>query len=71
MLELAKLLEHSGRSQEAEGWLRRARELGITTGGSGGKSDLARLLERTGRGQEAERLRRFGIVPGGRTADPW
>jgi TPR repeat protein len=68
---LARLLEQSGRDQEAEGWLRRTHELGISTGGSGGKSDLARLLERTGRGQEADRLRRFGIVPGGRTADPW
>jgi hypothetical protein len=71
MGELARLLEQSGRDQEAEGWLRRARELGISTGGRGGKSILARLLERTGRGQEADRLRRFGIVPGGRIADPW
>ena len=66
MLELAGLLERTGRGQEAEHWLRHATEIGLTLG-----DDLARLLERTGRGQEAARLRRFGIEPGGRTADPW
>jgi hypothetical protein len=59
-------LERTGRGQEAERWLRHATELGLTLG-----NELADLLERTGRGQEAAGLRRFGIEPGGRTADPW
>jgi hypothetical protein len=66
MLELARLLERTGRGQEAERWLRHATEIGLTVG-----SDLTDLLERTGRGREAARLRRFGIEPGGRTADAW
>jgi Flp pilus assembly protein TadD len=69
MVELASLLEQRGRIQEAVSWLRRAVEAGRI--GSDAMSKLAELLERTGRGQEADRLHRFGIEPGGRTANPW
>ena len=31
----------------------------------------ARMLEETGRTEEAAQLRRYGIEPGGRIADPW
>jgi TPR repeat protein len=69
MLELAELLEQRGSMKEAEEVLRQAAEAGSIGTDAIGK--LAGLLERTGRGQEAGRLRRFGIEPGGRTADPW
>jgi tetratricopeptide (TPR) repeat protein len=69
MEELAILLEQHGRIEEAEAWLRRAIEIGRI--GSNATARLAELLGRTGRAQEADRLGRFGIEPGGRTADPW
>ena len=67
MLELARLLESTARAEEAKGWLRRAAE----RGNSEAMLELGGLLERTGRGHEAARLHRFGIEPGGRTADAW
>jgi TPR repeat protein/transcriptional regulator with XRE-family HTH domain len=51
MLELAGLLEWTGRVQEAENWLRGAAKLGTIRA----TRELARLLEQDGRGQEAER----------------
>jgi tetratricopeptide (TPR) repeat protein/transcriptional regulator with XRE-family HTH domain len=69
MEELAIVLEQHGRIEEAEGWLRRAVEIGSI--GSNAKRRLGELLGSTGRVQEADRLGRFGIEPGGRTADPW
>jgi hypothetical protein len=66
MFALAARLEQAGRGVEAEQWLRRAIEAGNFTA----LQMLAERLEKTDRA-EAERLRRYGIEPGGVTADPW
>jgi hypothetical protein len=67
MRELARWLEETGRSEEAELWWRRIAE----TGDLFAMEDLAEWLKRDGRPEEAEQLRQLGIEPGGRTADPW
>jgi TPR repeat protein len=69
MLELAELLEQRGNRGEAEQLLRQAAE--TSSPASGVMDKLAELLQRTGRSREAARLRRYGIEPGGRTAEPW
>jgi TPR repeat protein len=67
MRALAQCLERASRGEEAEHWWRRAAEAGLWDA----MMDLTQWLERVGRGEEAEQLRRFGLQPGGRTADPW
>lgn len=65
--DLVKFLEANGRSDEVEQTLRYALESRFTYT----MQDLTRILESTGRQPEARRLERFGIDPGGRTANPW
>jgi TPR repeat protein len=60
-------LKSAGRLSEAEQWLRRATVMGMTSR----VSDLAQLLEQESRDEEARQLRRYGVEPDGRTAQPW
>ena len=65
--QLALALERAGWTRDAELWLRYITQ-------SSGQSDvrwLADFLMRTGRTAEAERVAKFGLEPGGLTADPW
>ncbi|MEU0487042.1 hypothetical protein ABZ260_48795, partial [Streptosporangium sp. NPDC006013] len=61
------LLLRDGRTREAERLLVHA----VETGHWPAQDRLIALLGRTGRAGEAERLPRFGIEPGGSTAQPW
>lgn len=98
MQGLTEWLDESGRSPEADQWLREAAAAGhflalhlligravqggragepdcwrrqlAQTGTWGGVSQIVQQLESTDHAQ-AERLRRYGIEPGGATADPW
>jgi len=63
MLNLAEVYHCADRDGDAQRWLRRAIEMGNTRA----RDKLAALLD----GVEADSLRRFGIEPGGKTADPW
>jgi TPR repeat protein len=67
MRQLAERLEEGGRETEAEAWWRCATEAGDPDA----VGRLARSLKGAGRGEEATRLERFGIEPGGHTANPW
>jgi hypothetical protein len=60
------LLEKAGLLEEAEMRLRDALE----TGRRSADYRLTQFLDRVGRCAEAEQLRKYGIVPGGHTAQP-
>jgi hypothetical protein len=73
-VEAAGLLEEAGRAEEAITWLRSRAEAGDTRDMWRAPAMLeqaARMLEEAGRAEEAAWLRRYGIEPGGRIADPW
>ncbi|RCG26827.1 hypothetical protein DQ384_28475 [Sphaerisporangium album] len=61
------LLLRDGRTREAERLLMHA----VETGHWPAQDRLIALLGRTGRAGEADRLWKFGIEPGGSTAQPW
>jgi TPR repeat protein len=64
---VALLLRRAGRTEEAITFCQRAADAGETVA----LENAARLLEEAGRTEEAVRLRRYGLEPGGRIADPW
>jgi hypothetical protein len=63
----ARMLEEAGLTEEAITRLR-AR---TTSASPSALEHAARMLEEAGLTEEAARLRRYGIEPGGRIADPW
>ena len=65
---LVKLHEKTNDTDKLEPFLRRMIETGRVWWASW---QLVLLLRKTERHEEAERLQRFGIEPGGRTAEPW
>jgi tetratricopeptide (TPR) repeat protein/transcriptional regulator with XRE-family HTH domain len=67
MRSLAALLSKANLMDLAEWWLRNAVQYGDTES----VTELAALMRMTGRTDEAEQLIRFGLEPGGLTADPW
>ena len=67
MQHLAELLERAGRGGDAEPWLRSAAQHGDIKA----LGQLAGLLRRSGRAAEADLVVKFGLEPGGRTAEPW
>jgi tetratricopeptide (TPR) repeat protein len=62
-----QILDSAGRSDEARLLLRDALERGDRSA----ERKLTQWLERAGHSQESDQLRRFGIEPGGSTAEPW
>lgn len=76
MKQLAEFLERADRNDEAESVCRTLLEIGAETtrglfSNSAGIARLTDFLERTGRAAEGYQVRKFGISPGGATADPW
>ena len=63
----AGMLRAMRRIEEALAFYLRAAEAGDTAA----PGAAAGMLREAGRPEEAERLRRYGIEPGGRIADPW
>jgi hypothetical protein len=70
----AELMKEAGRVDEAIRWLTGLAE----TGDRGIEVEApivlvtaTAVLEKIGRAAEAHRLRRYGLEPGGRIADPW
>lgn len=63
-------MEQAGEHDELEQWLRQLLEAGVPDPIASNVA-LGLLLQTRGRHKEAVRLHRFGILPGGRTADPW
>jgi TPR repeat protein len=76
MKQLAEFLERTGRNGEAESIWRTLLEIGAEAtsglfGNSAGIARLADFLEQNGRAAEGDQVRKFGISPGGATAEPW
>ena len=67
MRTVAELLDKAGQIGLAEWWMREAAQHGDAES----LADLAGLLQRVGRVDEADRVKKFGLEPDGRTADPW
>lgn len=65
---LVNLLERDGRETEAEVLLRSCLE-NLNYPNSG--KELEEFLVRNGRSEEADAFKKYGIEPGGNTADPW
>ncbi len=63
----AGMLREAGRADEAIIFYRRAAE----AGDAHALKLAAGMMQKAGRSDEAARLRRYGIEPGGQTADPW
>ncbi|WP_211769720.1 tetratricopeptide repeat protein [Kutzneria sp. CA-103260] len=63
----AELSERSGRPEEAIRWYRRV----VEAGNPSGLERLTHLLRQSDQAEEADSLRRYGLVPGGTTAEPW
>src|SRR5258707_851088 len=57
----------AGGAEEALAWLRSRAEAGDPFA----LPEVAAMLGKLGRASEAAQIRRHGIEPGGRTADPW
>jgi hypothetical protein len=69
---LVRVLQENGKTREAESWIRRAIDLDSSARSFGASVHaLSSMLKSAGRSAEAERLKRFGLEPGGATADPW
>ncbi|HUZ52469.1 MAG TPA: helix-turn-helix domain-containing protein [Streptosporangiaceae bacterium] len=67
MRTVAELLDKAGQIGLAEWWLRKAAQHGDAES----LADLAGLLQRGGWADEADQVKKFGLEPDGRTADPW
>ena len=63
----AEMYERSGQAAEA---IRRYRQV-VEAGNASGLERLAHLLDRSGRHDEAHDVTRYGLLPGGATAQPW
>jgi hypothetical protein len=61
---IALLTEQEGNDAATEQWYRYATGFGCYLW-------LARFLKTTGRRDEAGQIRKFGVEPGGKTAEPW
>ena len=63
----AEMLAKAGRTEESRIFSQRAAEAKEPTRGE----KAAEMLAKAGRTEESARLRRYGMEPGGRIADPW
>ena len=63
----AEMLQEAGQADEAIIFYQRAAE----AGDAHALELAAGMMQKVGRSDEAARLRRYGIEPGGQTADPW
>ena len=72
-LALAEFLARHGKADEAENIVRRKVQMPmhLQPHDAQARKLLSELLESGGRHEELKRLDRYGLVPGGNTADPW